>query len=288
MIAYYNEIEPYTAQWLDNLIQYGNLPYGDVDVRDVRDVEPSFLHGYSQVHLFAGVGGWPYALRLAGWPEDREVWTGSCPCQPFSTAGRGAGFADERHLWPAMFHLICQRHPSVVFGEQVASPDGLRWLDLVRNDLEGENYAFASFDLCAPSVGAPHIRQRLYWVADSNSQRRHRLNSLLRSGQDADLKTAGSVEISRVADSDLTRSQRWVESRDRAEQRIVGKGGVGSAWANIAYRRCADGKSRPVPVEPEFFPLADGAPGRVGQLRAYGNAIVPQVAAHFIRSYVGA
>src|SRR5690606_31057001 len=138
-----------------------------VDTRSIEDVTPNDLQGYTQCHFFAGIGGWPLALRLAGWPDDRPVWTGSCPCQPFSQAGKGAGFADERHLWPAFFHLIEQCRPSVVFGEQVASKDGLAWLDLVQADLEGAGYACGAADLCAAGVGAPHIRQRLYWVANA-------------------------------------------------------------------------------------------------------------------------
>ena len=164
--AYYSEIEPYAAAWLRNLIAEGHIPAGDVDERDIRDVRPDDLRGYTQCHFFAGLGGWAYALRLAGWPDDRPVWTGSCPCQPFSAAGRGAGFADERHLWPHLYYLVGQRRPRRVFGEQVASKDGLAWLDLVQADLEGAGYAFAASDLCAAGVGAPHIRQRLWWVAE--------------------------------------------------------------------------------------------------------------------------
>ena len=113
-------------------------------------------------HFFAGIGVWSYALRLAGWPDNRPVWTGSCPCQPFSSAGKGAGFTDERHLWPEFFRLIRECRPATVFGEQVASKDGLAWLDLVQNSLESAGYACGALDTCAAGVGAPHIRQRLY------------------------------------------------------------------------------------------------------------------------------
>ena len=109
MTAYYNEHEPYAAQWLRNLIAAGHIAAGDVDARDIQDVTPDDLTGYTQCHFFAGVGGWSYALRLAGWPDDRPVWTGSCPCQPLSSAGQRKGAADERHLWPAFFRLIIQR-----------------------------------------------------------------------------------------------------------------------------------------------------------------------------------
>jgi DNA (cytosine-5)-methyltransferase 1 len=168
MRSYYNEHDPDAAQWLRNLIAAGLIADGDVDERSIEDVLPSDLAGYTQCHFFAGIGGWSAALRLAGWPDDRPVWTGSCPCQPFSAAGKGAAFADERHLWPAFHSLIAQCRPPVVFGEQVASPDGLQWIDLVHADLEGAGYAFGSADLCAAGVGAPHIRQRLYFVADAD------------------------------------------------------------------------------------------------------------------------
>jgi DNA (cytosine-5)-methyltransferase 1 len=165
MAAYYNEIDPFAAQWLRNLIAAGHIAAGDVDERSIVDVAPSELAGYTQCHFFAGIGVWSHALRLAGWSDDRSVWTGSCPCQPFSAAGKGAGFDDERHLWPAFHHLIEQCRPATVLGEQVASPDGLAWIDLVQTDLENSGYASAAVDLCAAGVGAPHIRQRLYWTA---------------------------------------------------------------------------------------------------------------------------
>jgi DNA (cytosine-5)-methyltransferase 1 len=135
--AYYNEFDSYDAEWLRNLIKAGAIAPGDVDERDIKDVMPGELMGYTQCHFFAGIGGWPRALRLAGWPDDRPVWTGSCPCQSFSAAGRGKGFADERHLWPYWFHLIRVCRPSTIFGEQVASKLALSWLDLVQDDLEG-------------------------------------------------------------------------------------------------------------------------------------------------------
>lgn len=167
MTAYYNEIDPHAAQWLRNLIADGIIAPGDVDERDIRDVVPSDLRGYVQAHFFAGVGVWSGALRQAGWSDDRPVWTGSCPCQPFSAAGSGIGFADERHVWPYWHHLIRTCRPSIVFGEQVASPNGLAWLDLVQDDLEGEDFAVWAHDLCAAGFGSPNIRQRLWWFAES-------------------------------------------------------------------------------------------------------------------------
>ena len=167
MTAYYNVYDKFAAQWLRELIKMGAIAPGYVDERSIEDVTPNDLKGFTQCHFFAGIGVWSYALRQAGWPDNRPVWTGSCPCQPFSSAGKGAGFTDERHLWLAFYHLISQCKPTVVFGEQVASKDGLGWLDLVHTDLEEAGYAFGANDLCAAGFGGPHIRQRLFFVADS-------------------------------------------------------------------------------------------------------------------------
>lgn len=332
--AYYNEHDPYAAQWLRNLIAAGHIAPGDVDERSIEDVAPSELAGYTQCHFFAGIGVWSYALRRAGWPDDRPVWTGSCPCQPFSAAGKGAGFADERHLWPAWFHLIEQCHPGNIFGEQVASKDGLGWLDLVFSDLEGAGYAIAPTDLCAAGVGAPHIRQRLWIVADADWQQRHwggdggaagrgeladfgatsrldhhhhpRLEGLGR-GHQAEGGRLGAVrsvaeagEFGGVAD-DRSRGREVAlfddgSGRAQAGQRQAGglgmRGAIGgeaagptnSHWRDADWLLCRDGKWRP--VEPGTFPLAHGAPARVGRLRAYGNAICAEAAETVIRAYL--
>lgn len=164
-LAYYNENDRFAAAWLRELIAAGLIAPGDVDERSIEDVRPADLDGYRQCHFFAGIGGWSAALRLAGWPDDLAIWTGSCPCQPLSGAGRRKGHADERHLWPAFYRLIAERRPSAVVGEQVASKDGREWLAAVRADLEDVGYACGAADLCSPGVGAPNIRPRLFWLA---------------------------------------------------------------------------------------------------------------------------
>lgn len=173
MAVYYNEIDSHAIAWLKELIKENLLPRGDIDERSICDVKSEDLKNYSQCHFFAGVGGWPLALRQAGWPQDRQVWTGSCPCQPFSSAqgGKQKGFKDKRHLWPEFYRLIRECHPNTIFGEQVASKDGLVWLDTVCTDMENTDYAIGACDSCAAGYGAPHIRQRLYWVAYSISER---------------------------------------------------------------------------------------------------------------------
>ncbi|WP_430982781.1 DNA cytosine methyltransferase [Klebsiella pneumoniae] len=167
--AYYNENNPFAAQWLRNLIAAGHIAPGEVDERSIEDVTPDDLRGFTQCHFFAGIGVWSHSLRLAGWPDDRPAWTGSCPCQPFSPAGKGDGFADERHLWHQFFHLISERRPQHVFGEQVAAGNANVWFDLVQADLEGMGYAFGLVPFTSAGIGAPHIRERAYWVANADS-----------------------------------------------------------------------------------------------------------------------
>lgn len=161
--AYYNEISPYAASWLRNLMDAGLIAAGDVDERSITDVKSDDLKGYKQCHFFAGIGGWSYAARLAGWPDDRELWTGSCPCQPFSVAGSGRGFEDERHLWPIWGRLISERKPTNLFGEQSAAAS--EWIKLVRSDLEEDGYAVAAIQIEAASKGARHKRDRWWFAA---------------------------------------------------------------------------------------------------------------------------
>ena len=302
MTAYYNEHDAYAAQWLRNLIAAGHIAPGDVDERDIRDIKPEELKKYTQCHFFAGVGVWSLALRQAGWPDDQPVWTGSCPCQPFSAAGRKAGVDDERHLWPHWFHLITQCEPSHIFGEQVASKDGLGWLDLVQTDLEGAGYANGAVDLCAAGIGAPHIRQRLWFVAerlgdtcDAGPQKhggsdelyqwpeRERetgsdLDSGLRSGMaDADTRGLEGKQGIPTQQAEHSSSNGVLEHNGPA-------GPVNGFWRDADWLFCRDGKWRV--VRSGTFPLVDGPPSRVGRLRAYGNAINAEVAQAFIEAYL--
>ncbi len=168
--VYYNEISPEKCEWLRQLMKMGLIPEGEIDERSIVEVQPGDLAGYKQCHFFAGVAGWPLSLQHAGVP-DLECWTGSCPCQPFSPAGKKLGTEDERHLWPIWFRLIRECRPQLVLGEQVEEAIAYGWLDLVSSDLETEGYACGAIVLGAHSVGSPHIRQRLYWVADAEGPR---------------------------------------------------------------------------------------------------------------------
>ncbi|WP_337629104.1 DNA cytosine methyltransferase [Desulfovibrio sp.] len=296
MSAYYNEIDPFAAQWLRELIKAGHIAPGEVDTRSIENVAADDLAGFTQCHFFAGIGTWSYALRCAGWPDDRPVWTGSCPCQPFSAAGKRKGTADERHLWPSFFRLISQCRPDVIFGEQVASPDGLAWLDIISSDLEAAHYACGAVDTCAAGFGAPHIRQRLYWVADASecgirTRDWQSYKSLQPEGTDrghcfscglGNTVGKGLEGYAGHGDGEAGR-----QKQDRSAS-TAGSNGVplptDGFWRNAGWLLCRDGKWRP--VEPGTFPLAHGTTARVGRLRGYGNAIVAPQAAAFIAVFL--
>ena len=400
---YYNDFDKKACAWLRELIKAGLIPDGVVDERSITDVTADDLRGFTQCHFFAGIGGWARALQIAGWPEEKPVWTGSCPCQPFSTAGKQAGKSDERHLWPAFAKLISECKPDVVFGEQVESAIKHGWIDDLQADLEREDYAVGFAVLGAHSVGAPHIRQRLYWVANAelhghpaaenrgsirkkqeeggllqsegacdadwvaNSSkpglerlpgdgdrideqgREHKIeaghvaeggafgrmenttrigwgggSTSIQRGGECPQQVKGYSDMGGLANADGEQDNSTDEGRLHAKSccksaafRVANADGNGlqpgerdnppagygdttaaaggddrpkqpcqnnSCWGAADWLFCRDGKWRP--VEPGTFPLADGIPGRVGLLRGYGNAIVPQVAAEFVKAFM--
>lgn len=262
--AYYNEIDPFAAQWLRNLIAGGHIAPGEVDERSIEDVTPDDLRGFTQCHFFAGIGVWSHSLRLAGWPDDKPVWTGSCPCQPFSAAGKGDGFADERHLWPHFFHLISERRPQHVFGEQVASGNANAWFDLVQADLEGVGYAFGLVPFASAGVGAPHIRERAYWVAHASGEYKST------TGDEARVTTRlRSCTIDGLADSRSERLNRVDPLLQREESGRVTKSVLEAAGHSVTGGMGYADNSRL-----ERHIRDDSAAGREG---ASGSATAPGV-----------
>lgn len=320
-MIYYNDNDQNAVKWLEKLVKRKLIPDGVIDSRSIKEVKPEDVKNFRQCHFFAGIGGWVYALELAGWPSDAPVWTGSCPCQPFSVAGKQKAEKDPRHLWPDFFHLISECRPATIFGEQVAQKAGRVWLDRVRLDLASLGYAVGAADLAAASVGAPHIRQRLWWVADTQrkgSQGRLSWGTYSKR-EDKHGYIGRNSPISWVADAEHSKRRQetttgnnnnrqdtgWEEKAGgfipcravdirmgisngtRCEPRIKASETT-RYWNPFITASCRDGKQRRIPPEPYLFPLAHGLPGRVGLLRGIGNAIVPQIAAEFIGAYLDA
>ncbi|AYJ72834.1 cytosine methylase [Klebsiella phage Seifer] len=296
---YYNEWDAKTAAWLRELIRRGHLPDGIVDERSITEVAPEDLRGFRQWHFFAGIGGWPLALKLAGWPADAPVCTGSPPCQPFSVAGKRGGRDDSRHLAPAFLDLIAELRPPAIFGEQVSAAIKELWLDALFVELEDEGYACGSAVLPACSVGAPHKRDRLFFgaidLADLVSdglERRLRgwadkewqiiRRPAGRGGAAGDLSNAadgtGLAGVEGAAIGELPEGHGEVYAFPRLPDQDHGP------WSEADWLGCRDGKFRP--VEPGTFPLVDGVPARVVRLRGYGNAIVPSVGCEFIKGFM--
>src|SRR5690606_33855382 len=162
--------------------------------------------------------------------------------------------------------------------------------------LEAMGYAVGAADLCAAGVSAPHIRQRLWFVA----QRVDHANGGVadsewfgRRGRDdgrsngdtgglhAETEATGSGAAGRVAHAEGRRVVIRQETEREAKPSGVGADGF---WDDAVWIPCADGKARR--IKPGLEPLVDGIPGRVALLRGAGNAIVPQVAAAFVRAYM--
>jgi DNA (cytosine-5)-methyltransferase 1 len=291
MGAYYNEIDPYCCRVLRKQIAAGNLPPGDVDERDIREVTPDDLRGYQQVHLFAGIGGIPLGFRMAGVPDDFNIWTGGFPCQDISNAGKRAGIGGERSgLWSEYIRLVRLVRPRYVLVENVAALLG-RGVDVVLGDLAESGYDAEWDCLPAAAVGAPHRRDRLFIIAHDESigrgARGPRRPSDGRAGQ---CESQQSVQA--LADAHIGRHSAEATSirpgRNTPEPR-----GEDLAHAERDRRQqgpqvfrtgqplappSGEGRGGWWESEPDVGRVAHGVPARVDRLRGLGNAVVPQIA----------
>ena len=302
---------------LKQLMDDGLITKGKIDNRPIQELTPDDYAGFERVHFFAGIGGWDVALNMAGW-SNGLVWTGSCPCQPFSSAGKQKGKSDERHLWPVWFRLIRESKPPIVFGEQVSAAIRHGWWDDVADDLEGEGYTARAEIRPACSVGKPHKRDRLWFVADRDGGRCNAASLDREHGQEYHTEPCGTMgnaehdgrdwrqgrevdggnvsggeegahctvkparagEPKHVADTKLARLEGF-SGHDSAAEGREGQARPVAQGDTLRWVECPDGKARP--VEPSIRLLAHGVQHRAPILHALGNAIVPAVAAEFIK-----
>ena len=294
--------------------------------------------------LFSGIGGFDLAARWMGWenvfhvekddfcrkvlaknfPESTphedikefdgrqyrgkvDIISGGFPCQPISTAGKREGTADDRYLWPEMLRIVREIQPAWVVGENVAgifSMDNGRVYDQIQIDLEGEGYAVQPFNIPACSTGAPHRRERIWFVAHANH--------LLHKGE---LESRRISKKTGRSEGENQQPERWSQERDRiwAESgsgykpstysrgisgREENKAGLGMAGhpfsgsnreentvrCEVQYRengRREYWSESWVEVAARICRMDDGIPrgmDRNNRIKALGNAIVPQVA----------
>jgi DNA (cytosine-5)-methyltransferase 1 len=328
MKTYYNEYDPNAAAWLKQLCSMGLIAEGHIDERSIIDVKAEELTNYEQLHFFAGIGGWDYALQLSGWPDDKPIVTASLPCQPFSAAGKGLGQRDERHLLPQFIELVKRSNWPLIVGEQVPAAIKHGWMDDLQLEMGKQGYATGFVVLTAAGQGAPHIRKRIYWasnrISDTQHQQHKRELQHARAKPEAHGARQASEFAGRSSDNRLLadccgqglerrsgaecnqlKQDRQVKSMcacsDHDQSSRMQFTGV-NEWHSPEWIYCRDGKQRP--IKPGLKPLANGIPGRMGysrdhctpinanetqearvmRIKGYGNAIVPQVAAQFLRA----
>lgn len=254
MLVYYNEIDDFCCSWLSNLMDDGSISPGKIDNRDIRDVTPVELTHYERAHFFAGIGVWELALNISGWSG--PIWTGSCPCQPFSAAGKGDGFDDERHLWPAFhWHITHGKSADVpVVGEQVASKAGRAWFDLVQSDMEALDHACGAVDTSAAGNGAPFIGQRLYWLGST-----HRAG-LERYTGDGSGERRWSISDRPIAASGSGQCDRWAATTGGHNC-----GGSDTGWSQ------GDGRLAACDDSGGLAPPTSGEPWQAGSIQSSGQ-----------------
>jgi DNA (cytosine-5)-methyltransferase 1 len=289
--------------------------------------------------LFSGIGGFDLAAEWIGWnnifhcewnpfgqrvlahhfPNSKsynditktdfsihageiDVLTGGFPCQPYSQAGKRLGKADERHLFPNMLRCIKEVKPRWVIGENVRGlvnwNEGMVFNE-VYDDLEREGYEVQSFLIPAASVNAPHQRQRIWFVAYCNNEKRFRQNNNNREWDIEKQKSydrnklrnnIGSIiESGNVANSKCIRLQHSSKTRQISGEETNAKrkgsestlsfktndNGYKSKWENFPTQSpvCGGDDGLPRELDNITFPK-----WRKESIKAYGNAIVPQVA----------
>lgn len=245
------------------------------------------------------------AFENAGLSTAADIIYGGFPCQPFSVAGNKNGTKDSRYLWPEFSRIVSEFMPRWVVAENV--PGIIRIAaDTVCTDLERQGYSVGIWDYEAASVGAKHRRERIFFVAHSNSARLSGSEQSREIQRENGEGTAAVPEQSGSSLSPDTYSQcvQGLRAECEQEQEFAGLGSenapntAGSRQPQSIPDRlretqpavrllCAGERlsqseldRTPYGFAPELdssiSPTAKGIPNRVKRIKALGNAVVPQ------------
>ena len=224
------------------------------------------------------------------WRGQIDILTGGFPCQPFSQAGRRKGTADDRYQWPNMFRVIQNVKPDWVIAENVRGlvtwNDGMV-LEQVCTDLESESYEVQPFIIPACAVNAPHRRDRVWIIANCANSR---VKGLQKQEISPDDPTNTSSERLRGRSLRGCQDREWQmdeDERQRAEVRGQNQGRSrrdwNQDWREVATSTCNARMDDGLPREVDGISYSF-AKWRNESIKAYGNAIVPQVAMELFRA----
>lgn len=224
------------------------------------------------------------------WCDRIDVLTGGFPCQPFSVAGKLKGTEDDRYLWPAMLGVIRTIRPRWVVGENVYGlvnwSEGMVF-DTVCTDLENEGYEVGAYVLPACAVDAPHRRDRI-WIVAHRADARSETMPKRPNGIHADAFASDSSKERRRKRAGKTHKRQEYQKIGRGFQSTIDRlsgcgitsdpdssGGSADYWKNFPTQSpvCSRNDGLSAGLGSITFPK-----WRRESIRAYGNAIVPQVA----------
>jgi DNA (cytosine-5)-methyltransferase 1 len=268
--------------------------------------------------LFSGIGGFDLAAEWMGWTNvfhceinpfcnrvlkyhfpqsigyenikettfsvhrgDIDILTGGFPCQPYSIAGKRLGKQDERHQWPEMLRAIREIEPTYIVGENVRGLPS--WnegvvLDEIYADLEAEGYEVGAFVLPAVGVNAPHRRDRV-WIIASNTGSFGRGGRDQRSTSDQSEEQSLDQNIRQHGDAVWGKAAGRGTNASHANSDSFAGGEINrrisSAWQEFPHKSAVCGGDDGLPRELDNITFSKW---RKESVKAYGNAIVPQVA----------